>query len=172
MEDANGGKSVLSQGQLRYPRTALGLASPVGDNYTLIFISLQVRGHAMFSDEGRTLDEETLEYAWLVEVQLGKLGGKMTAPQVKLLHGCVRQCHSVPGSLPSHYFTSFAANLLNPASRQHVAVLPVATAEMRKCVSALSLAKPRQNTEPVPPFSRQSMKENVLHNCNLGGLVS
>jgi hypothetical protein len=42
----------------------------------------------MFSDEGRTLDEETLEYAWLVEVQLGKLGGKVTAPQVKLLNGC------------------------------------------------------------------------------------
>jgi hypothetical protein len=41
----------------------------------------------MFSDKGRTLDEETLEYAWLVEVQLGKLGGKVTAPQVKLLAG-------------------------------------------------------------------------------------
>ena len=41
----------------------------------------------MFSDEGRTLDEETLEYAWLVEVQLGKLGGKVTAPQVRLLNG-------------------------------------------------------------------------------------
>jgi len=49
----------------------------------------------MFSDEGRTLDEETLEYAWLVEIQLGKLGGKVTAPQVKLLNGC----ESVPASL-------------------------------------------------------------------------
>jgi hypothetical protein len=67
---------------------ALGLAYPVGDNYTLMFTSLQVRGHAMFSDEGRTLDEETLEYAWQVEIQLGKLGGKVTAPQVKLLNGC------------------------------------------------------------------------------------
>lgn len=36
----------------------------------------------MFSDEGRSLDEDTLEYAWLVEVQLGKLSGKLTAPQV------------------------------------------------------------------------------------------
>jgi hypothetical protein len=45
----------------------------------------------MFSDEGLTLDEETLEYAWLVEIQLGKLGGKVTAPQVKLLNGCEPQ---------------------------------------------------------------------------------
>jgi hypothetical protein len=37
----------------------------------------------MFSDEGRSLDEDTLEYAWLVEVQLGKLSGKLTAPQVR-----------------------------------------------------------------------------------------
>jgi hypothetical protein len=36
----------------------------------------------MFSDEGRTLDEETLEYAWLVEIQMGKLTGKLTTPQV------------------------------------------------------------------------------------------
>lgn len=45
-----------------------------------------MRGHAMFSDEGRSLDEETLEYAWMVEVQLGKLSGKLTAPQVSLLN--------------------------------------------------------------------------------------
>lgn len=43
---------------------------------------VQVRHHAMFSEEGRSLDEDTLEYAWLVEVQLGKLSGKLTAPQV------------------------------------------------------------------------------------------
>ena len=39
----------------------------------------------MFSDEGRTLDEEILEYAWLLEIQLGKLSGKLTAPQVRHL---------------------------------------------------------------------------------------
>ncbi|XP_069702783.1 bridge-like lipid transfer protein family member 1 isoform X3 [Periplaneta americana] len=48
----------------------------------LMLSGFQVRGHAMFSDEGRTLDEETLEYAWLVEIQLGKLSGKLTAPQL------------------------------------------------------------------------------------------
>lgn len=36
----------------------------------------------MFSDEGRSLDDETLEYAWLIEVQLGKLSGKLTSPQL------------------------------------------------------------------------------------------
>lgn len=39
----------------------------------------------MFSDEGRSLDEDTLEYAWLVEVQLGKLSGKLTGPQVGII---------------------------------------------------------------------------------------
>nr|XP_029728397.1 transmembrane protein KIAA1109 homolog isoform X7 [Aedes albopictus] len=48
----------------------------------LLLSAVQVRGHAMFSNEGRQLDEETLEYAWLLEVQLGKLSGKMTLPQL------------------------------------------------------------------------------------------
>nr|CAD7425599.1 unnamed protein product [Timema monikensis] len=48
----------------------------------LMLSGLQVRGHAMFSDENRTLDQETLEYAWLVEIQLGKLSCKITAPQL------------------------------------------------------------------------------------------
>lgn len=36
----------------------------------------------MFSNECRSLNEETLEYAWLLEVQLGKLSGKLTIPQL------------------------------------------------------------------------------------------
>ncbi|XP_012263790.2 transmembrane protein KIAA1109 homolog isoform X5 [Athalia rosae] len=48
----------------------------------LMLSALQVRGHAMFSDEGRCLDQETLEYAWLIEVQLGKLSGKISSPQL------------------------------------------------------------------------------------------
>ncbi|XP_076663219.1 transmembrane protein KIAA1109 homolog tweek isoform X13 [Andrena cerasifolii] len=48
----------------------------------LMLSALQVRGHAMFSNEGRSLDQETLEYAWLIEVQLGKLTGKMSSPQL------------------------------------------------------------------------------------------
>lgn len=42
----------------------------------------QVRGHAMFSMENRSLDEETIEYTWLVEIHLGKLSGKLTVPQL------------------------------------------------------------------------------------------
>ncbi|XP_033221657.1 transmembrane protein KIAA1109-like [Belonocnema kinseyi] len=48
----------------------------------LMLSALQVRGHAMFSSEGRSLDQETLEYAWMIEVQLGKLSGKITSPQL------------------------------------------------------------------------------------------
>ncbi|XP_030565020.1 transmembrane protein KIAA1109 homolog isoform X2 [Drosophila novamexicana] len=48
----------------------------------LLLSAVQVRGHAMFSNEGCALDEDTLEYSWLVEVQLGKLTGKLTLPQL------------------------------------------------------------------------------------------
>jgi len=43
---------------------------------------LQVRGHAMFSNEGLPLDIETCEYAWLIEAIIGDLTGKLTCPQV------------------------------------------------------------------------------------------
>lgn len=54
----------------------------------LLLSALQIRGHAMFSNHGRELEEETLEYAWLLEIQLGKLSGKLTLPQL---------CHVVTG---------------------------------------------------------------------------
>lgn len=54
----------------------------------LLLSALQVRGHAMYSNEQRSLDEDTLEYAWMLEVQLGKISGKMTLPQL---------CHVVTG---------------------------------------------------------------------------
>uniref|UniRef100_A0A1B0D1P6 Fragile site-associated protein C-terminal domain-containing protein n=1 Tax=Phlebotomus papatasi TaxID=29031 RepID=A0A1B0D1P6_PHLPP len=54
----------------------------------LLLSAVQVRGHAMFSNEGRSLNEDTLEYGWLLEVQLGKLSGKLTLQQL---------CHLVTG---------------------------------------------------------------------------
>lgn len=54
----------------------------LGDGY-LMLSGLQVRGHAMFSNEGRSLDQETLEYAWLVEVQLGRLSGRLSTPHLE-----------------------------------------------------------------------------------------
>lgn len=36
----------------------------------------------MFSDVDRSLNEDTIEYAWLVEIQCGKLSGKLSAPQL------------------------------------------------------------------------------------------
>ncbi|XP_042203884.1 transmembrane protein KIAA1109 homolog isoform X4 [Homarus americanus] len=49
----------------------------------LMLSGLQMRGHAMFSSEERSLDEETLEYAWLVELTVGTLSGKLTTPQLQ-----------------------------------------------------------------------------------------
>lgn len=49
----------------------------------LVLSALQVRGHAMFSPCGRAIDEETIEYAWLIEATLGQLAGRMTLPQLQ-----------------------------------------------------------------------------------------
>ena len=52
-------------------------------NGYLTLSSLQFRGHAMFSGIDRPLESETLEYAWLVEVQLGDVAGRLTLPQIQ-----------------------------------------------------------------------------------------
>ncbi len=49
----------------------------------LVLSALQVRGHAMFSPTGRAIDEETIEYAWMIEATLGQLTGRMTLPQLQ-----------------------------------------------------------------------------------------
>jgi hypothetical protein len=36
----------------------------------------------MFSHRGLPLDVDTLEYAWMIEVGIGDLTGRLTAPQV------------------------------------------------------------------------------------------
>ena len=58
----------------------------------LALSGLQVRGHAMFSHEGLSLDSDTLEYGWLVEAVIGEVTGKLTSPQVVFIylsHGIV-----------------------------------------------------------------------------------
>ena len=47
----------------------------------------------MFSGLDRPPDCETLEYAWLVEIQLGILSGRLTMPQVMYVvkPSCTRQ---------------------------------------------------------------------------------
>ena len=42
----------------------------------LLLTGLQFRGHAMFSDLDRPLGSDTLEYAWLIEIQCGSLIGE------------------------------------------------------------------------------------------------
>nr|XP_027205737.1 transmembrane protein KIAA1109-like [Dermatophagoides pteronyssinus] len=48
----------------------------------LTLSSLQFRGHAMFSGLDRPLQSETLEYAWLVDVEVGEIGGRITMDQL------------------------------------------------------------------------------------------
>lgn len=43
----------------------------------------------MFSDVGQSLDQDTVEYAWLIEIQLGKLSGRLTTPQVYTIVACL-----------------------------------------------------------------------------------
>ncbi|RXM31147.1 hypothetical protein EOD39_1796 [Acipenser ruthenus] len=46
---------------------------------------LQLRAHAMFSVEGLPLGSDSLEYAWLIDVQAGALTAKVTVPQLASL---------------------------------------------------------------------------------------
>ncbi|ELW62631.1 hypothetical protein TREES_T100015065 [Tupaia chinensis] len=48
---------------------------------------LQLRAHAMFSAEGLPLGSDSLEYAWLIDVQAGSLTAKVTAPQLSCIPG-------------------------------------------------------------------------------------
>ena len=43
---------------------------------------LQMRAHAMFSAQGLPLGSDTMEYAWLIDIQAGGLTGRVTVPQV------------------------------------------------------------------------------------------
>uniref|UniRef100_A0A4W6FBY2 KIAA1109 n=1 Tax=Lates calcarifer TaxID=8187 RepID=A0A4W6FBY2_LATCA len=43
---------------------------------------LQMRAHAMFSAQGLPLGSDTLEYAWLIDMQAGGLTGRVTVPQL------------------------------------------------------------------------------------------
>lgn len=45
--------------------------------------SLQFRGHAMFSNLDRPIESETLEYAWLVEVEVGEIFGRLTLDHLR-----------------------------------------------------------------------------------------
>lgn len=40
----------------------------------------------MFSAQGLPLGSDTLEYAWLIDMQAGGLTGRVTIPQVSLGH--------------------------------------------------------------------------------------
>ncbi|XP_050361994.1 transmembrane protein KIAA1109 homolog isoform X3 [Nymphalis io] len=48
----------------------------------LMLSSFQLRGNGFFSDTNRSVEEETIEYAWMMELQLGQLTGRLTLPQL------------------------------------------------------------------------------------------
>lgn len=48
-----------------------------------------MRAHAMFSAQGLPLGTDTLEYAWLIDMQAGALTGRVTVPQVCVYYCCV-----------------------------------------------------------------------------------
>ena len=50
----------------------------------LSLTGLQMRAHAMFSAQGLPMGSDTLEYAWLIDMQAGMLTGRVTIPQVGL----------------------------------------------------------------------------------------
>ncbi|CAK1602686.1 unnamed protein product, partial [Parnassius mnemosyne] len=48
----------------------------------LMLSSFQLRGNGFFSDANRSVEEDTTEYAWMMELQLGQLTGRLTLPQL------------------------------------------------------------------------------------------
>lgn len=48
----------------------------------LMLSSFQLRGNGFFSDTNRNVEEDTIEYAWMMELQLGQLTGRLTLPQL------------------------------------------------------------------------------------------
>lgn len=48
----------------------------------LMLSSFQLRGNGFFSDTNRGVEDDTVEYAWMMEIQLGQLTGRLTLPQL------------------------------------------------------------------------------------------
>lgn len=71
------------------PSFFLALQRPTADGVLrdghLSLSGLQMRAHAMFSAQGLPLGSDTLEYAWLIDMQAGGLTGRVTVPQVRCL---------------------------------------------------------------------------------------
>jgi len=55
---------------------------------------LVIRGHAMLSHEGLPPERETLEYAWQMDIVLGKISARLTTIQVREIFFSIEQCFS------------------------------------------------------------------------------
>jgi hypothetical protein len=135
----------------------------------LTLSSLQVRGHAMFSNVGQSLDQDTIEYAWLVEVQLGKLSGKLTSPQlysllatletlVLLLMDTENELNSPKDDV---LLTRPVATKKNTVSSQNVHVQQVQQAiqQLLQPKSSSNAANKNQNTGNVPKGSQNQKND-------------
>lgn len=73
----------LQVGQAKTSKTTgCGGATQISRGGLLMLTGLQFRGHAMFSEIDRPMGSDTLEYAWLMELQCGTLAGNVTATQL------------------------------------------------------------------------------------------
>ncbi|XP_017781272.1 PREDICTED: uncharacterized protein KIAA1109 isoform X3 [Nicrophorus vespilloides] len=120
----------------------------------LTLSSLQIRGHAMFSDIGRTLDEDTIEYSWLVEIQLGKLSGRLTTPQLYSLLACLETLILLLSDTENELYTPKVDDLLSEPQVQ-----PNTTSPLQNLPQAIQqLLQPKTNPAPsvVPPVNSQT----------------
>jgi hypothetical protein len=123
----------------------------------------------MFSNVGQSLDQDTIEYAWLVEVQLGKLSGKLTSPQlysllatletlVLLLMDTENELNSPKDDV---LLTRPVATKKNTVSSQNVHVQQVQQAiqQLLQPKSSSNAANKNQNTGNVPKGSQNQKND-------------
>ncbi|XP_044260636.1 transmembrane protein KIAA1109 homolog isoform X4 [Tribolium madens] len=122
----------------------------------LTLSSLQVRGHAMFSNVGQSLDQDTIEYAWLVEVQMGKLSGKLTSPQL----------YSVLATLETLILLLMdTENELNSPKEDALLTRPVTTKKSTVSSQNVHVQQMQQAIQQLlQPKSNASNKNTILKN--------
>lgn len=151
----------------------------------LVLSSLQLRGHAMFSDHERSLDEDTIEYAWLLELQLGKLSGKVTTPQLHQLVTSLELLATMiadsENELSSPHAGATGGPLTHSESAAHVpptqqstinSNLNTAASSVAATMSAVrqSLSNPQQNsTFQALLQTRQLVKQASISHAHLLG---
>ena len=105
----------------------------------------------MFSDVGRSLDQDTIEYTWLLEIQLGKLCGKLTSPQLHSVLACLETMALLLGD---------SENELNS---------PADDALLRGPQVTQKATSPQQNFFPLQQFLQPKTSNTSNLNKNISG---